>query len=188
MSMPRPRLARAGVGAGLRGRRNLFLGGMAARIGIWAVWMWRGTTVGFPLLYFSMRGNDADVHEGSRHFDREGSQSERSLRQSGSWLVSMIGTAGRKGAMGRRQRSFPMMKRISMAAALLATTLGVGVALAQSNQAPSSEAPMMQRGADKSGMMDMSKMNRMMDNCNRMMEGMQQHPPSEPGTTTPDKG
>jgi hypothetical protein len=74
-------------------------------------------------------------------------------------------------------------KSISIAAAaLLATVLGVGAALAQSNPAPSSHAPMMQGGADKSSMMDMSKMN-------RMMESMQQHPRSEPGTTTsPDKG
>jgi hypothetical protein len=78
-------------------------------------------------------------------------------------------------------------KSISItAAALLATALGVGAALAQSNpSAPSSHAPMMQGDADKPGMMDMSKMNRMMDNCNRMMESMQQHPRSEPGTTTP---
>jgi hypothetical protein len=83
-----------------------------------------------------------------------------------------------------------MTKGISMAATavLLATTLGVGVATAQSNQAPSSEAPMTQSGADKSGMMDMSKMNRMMDNCNRMMEGMRQHPPTDRDATTPDKG
>jgi hypothetical protein len=74
-------------------------------------------------------------------------------------------------------------------AALLAATLGVGAALAQSNPAPSSHAPMMQGGADKPSMMDMSKMNRMMDNCNQTMESMQQHPRSEPGTTTPpDKG
>jgi hypothetical protein len=89
-------------------------------------------------------------------------------------------------------RSFPMTtKSISMAtAALLATALGVGAALAQSNPEPASHAPMMQGGADKpSMMMDMSKMNRMVDNCNRMMESMQQHPRSEPGTTTPpDKG
>ena len=78
-------------------------------------------------------------------------------------------------------------KSISItAAALLATALGIGAALAQSNpSAPSSNAPMMQGDADKPGMMDMSKMNRMMDNCNRMMESMQQHPRSEPGTTTP---
>lgn len=81
-------------------------------------------------------------------------------------------------------------KSISIAAAaLLATTLGVGAALAQSNPAPSSHAPMMQGGADKPSMMDMSKMNWMMDNCNQMMESMQQHPRSEPGTTTPpDRG
>ena len=48
---------------------------------------------------------------------------------------------------------------------------------------------MMQGGADEPSMMDMSKMNWMMDNCNRMMESTQQHPRSEPGTTTPpDKG
>lgn len=34
----------------------------------------------------------------------------------------------------------------------------------------------------------MTKMDRMMDNCNRMMESKQQHSPSEPRTTTPDKG
>jgi hypothetical protein len=45
------------------------------------------------------------------------------------------------------------------------------------------------RPRGKPSMMDMSKMNRMMDNCNRMMESTQQHPRSEPGTTTPpDKG
>jgi Spy/CpxP family protein refolding chaperone len=93
--------------------------------------------------------------------------------------------------MGAKIRSFPMTtKSISItAAALLAVTLGVGAALAQSNPAPSSHAPMMQGGADKPSMMDMSKMNRMMDNCNQMMESMQQHPRSEPGTTAlPDKG
>jgi hypothetical protein len=80
-------------------------------------------------------------------------------------------------------------KSISIAAAaLLATAIGAGAALAQSNPAPSSRAQMMQGGADKPSMMDMSKMNRMMDNCNRMMESMQQHPRSEPSTTTPDKG
>ncbi len=86
-------------------------------------------------------------------------------------------------------------KRISMAAAaLLATTLGAGIALAQSN-APPPRAPIKQGGADQPGMMDMSKMDgmmakmdRMMDNCNRMMESKQQHSPSEPRTTAPDKG
>ncbi len=87
-------------------------------------------------------------------------------------------------------------KRISMAAAaLLVTTLATGVALAQSNQTPSPQAPMKQGGADQPGMMDMSKMDammakmdRMMDNCNRMMESKQQHPSSEPKTTAPNKG
>jgi hypothetical protein len=93
--------------------------------------------------------------------------------------------------MGAKIRTFPMTtKSISItAAALLATALGVGAAFAQSNPAPSSHAPMMQGGADKPSTMDMAKMNRMMDKCNRMMESMQQHPRSEPGTTTPpDKG
>jgi hypothetical protein len=98
--------------------------------------------------------------------------------------------------MGAAKRSFPMTtKRISMtAAALLATILGAGVALAQGD-APSRRAPTKQGGADQPGMMDMSKMDgmmakmdRMMDNCNRMMESKQQHSPSEPRTTTPDKG
>jgi Spy/CpxP family protein refolding chaperone len=49
-------------------------------------------------------------------------------------------------------RSFPMTtKSISIAAAaLLATALGMGAALAQSNPAPSSHAPMMQGGAHAS--------------------------------------
>jgi hypothetical protein len=83
-----------------------------------------------------------------------------------------------------------MTKGISITAAamLLATTLGAGVALAQSNQAPPAHAPMTKGGADRHGMMDMSKMERMMDNCNRTMESMQQHALSEPRTTVPDKG
>jgi hypothetical protein len=44
----------------------------------------------------------------------------------------------------------------------------------------------MHQRMDHRGMMDMSKMNRIMDNCNRMMEGMQRSPDHE--TTTPDKG
>jgi hypothetical protein len=105
-------------------------------------------------------------------------------------------TAGCNGAISAEKRSFPMTtKRISMAtAALLATTLGAGVAFAQSTQVPSSQAPMKQGGADQPGMMDMSKMDammakmdRMMDNCNRMMES-KQHPSSEPKTTAPNKG
>jgi hypothetical protein len=51
LSLPRPLPAWAGAGAGLRGHRNLVLAGSAAGIGIWAVWMWLGTTVLFPLLY-----------------------------------------------------------------------------------------------------------------------------------------
>jgi hypothetical protein len=96
-------------------------------------------------------------------------------------------TIGRNGARGAGKRSFAMMtKQVSLTAvALLATSLGVGAAFAQSDQAPAPNAPMHQ-GTDHRGMMDMSKMNRMMDNCNRMMEGMQQHSPSTP--TTPDKG
>jgi hypothetical protein len=90
---------------------------------------------------------------------------------------------------GAEKRSFSMMtKSISIiAAALLATSVGVSVARAQGDQAPTQKAPMAQ-GTDHREMMDMSKMNRMMDNCNRMMEGMQQHPRSGPHMTTPDKG
>jgi hypothetical protein len=81
-----------------------------------------------------------------------------------------------------------MTKQVSLTAvALLATSLGVGAAFAQSDQRPAPKAPMHQ-GMDYRGMMDMSKMNRMMDNCNRMMESKQQRSPSEPRTTTPDKG
>jgi hypothetical protein len=105
-------------------------------------------------------------------------------------------TVGCNGALSVEKRSFPMTtKRKSMAAAaLLATALGAGAALAQGNQAPSPQAPMRQGGADQPGMMDMSKMDammakmdRMMDNCNRMMES-RQHPPSAPKTTAPNKG
>jgi hypothetical protein len=99
-------------------------------------------------------------------------------------LTEMIGLQWRQ---GRREKEICMMtKQVSLTAvALLATSLGVGAAFAQSDQAPAPMAPMHQ-GMDHRGMMDMSKMNRMMDNCNRMMEGMQQHSPCTP--TTPDKG
>jgi hypothetical protein len=79
-----------------------------------------------------------------------------------------------------------MTKQVSLTAvALLATSLGVGAAFAQSDQAPAPMAPMHQ-GMDHRGMMDMPKMNPMMDNCRRMMEGMQHSP--DHGTTMPDKG
>lgn len=78
-----------------------------------------------------------------------------------------------------------MTKQVALSAVVLLATLGVGAAFAQSDQAPAPKAPMHQ-GMDHSGMMDMSKMNRMMDNCNRMMEDMQQHAPSTPAK--PDKG
>jgi Spy/CpxP family protein refolding chaperone len=101
-------------------------------------------------------------------------------------LTEMTGCNGARSAGKRR---FAMMtKQVSLSAvALLATSLGVGAAFAQSDQTPASKAPMHQ-GMDHRGMMDMSKMNRMMDNCNRMMESKQQRSPSEPRTTTPDKG
>jgi hypothetical protein len=77
----------------------------------------------------------------------------------------------------------------AVAAALLATTFGgTGMVFAQSN--PSEPAPnngtmdhgMMARGQ----MMDMSQMNRMMENCNRMMEGAQHSPPAH--DAKPDNG
>lgn len=79
-----------------------------------------------------------------------------------------------------------------MAAALLAITLGAtGVVFAQSNPpAPAAPAPnngMMDHGMMGRGpMMDMAQMNRMMENCNRMMEGAQ-HSPSH-HDAKPDKG
>lgn len=75
-----------------------------------------------------------------------------------------------------------MTKSIA-AAALVVASFAIGAAFAQSGQSPN--APMHQ-GMDHRGMMDMSKMKSMMDNCNRMMEGMQRSPDHE--TTTPDKG
>lgn len=88
------------------------------------------------------------------------------------------------------------MKRISMAATtLLATTLGATLALAQTNTAPApQQAPpphrdmmMGQTGKDHGGMMDMTQMNRMMDNCNRMMES-KQRPSANPQNPKPDNG
>ncbi|MCO6416175.1 hypothetical protein JYK14_08340 [Siccirubricoccus sp. KC 17139] len=96
-------------------------------------------------------------------------------------------------------------KRIPMAAAaaLLATALGATVALAQGNQAQTPQAPapqqapapdqgMMGRGGmmgmmNMMGQMDPAQMNRMMENCNRMMEGMQRSP-SAPRDTQPGHG
>jgi hypothetical protein len=85
-------------------------------------------------------------------------------------------------------------KRISTAAAaaLLATTLGASIALAQTSTAPApQQAPlphqgmtMGQAGKDNGGMMDMTQMNKMMENCNRMMES-KQHPSANP---KPDNG
>ena len=76
--------------------------------------------------------------------------------------------------------------RISIAAAvaLLATTLGATVVLAQSDQPAPSPRPrhgMMGQGdMDHRDMMDMSQMNRMLENCNRMMESKQLAPSRQP--------
>jgi hypothetical protein len=72
----------------------------------------------------------------------------------------------------------------AIAAVLLASTLGATMVFAQSNQpspseraAPAPDDGMMGHGKmERSPMMDMSQMNRMMEDCNRMMEGMRQHP------------
>jgi hypothetical protein len=78
---------------------------------------------------------------------------------------------------------------------LLATTLGLTIALAQTNTAPApKQAPLPHRGMmmgqggkDNGGMMDMTQMNRMMEICNRMMES-KQHPPANPQSPKPDNG
>lgn len=80
-----------------------------------------------------------------------------------------------------------MTKQVLLAAiAVLATGLGMGAAFAQKDQAPLPPKTPMHPDMDHRGMMDISQMNRMMDNCNRMMESMQWHAPSAP--TPPDKG
>lgn len=80
-------------------------------------------------------------------------------------------------------------KCISMAAAaIIATALGATIAFAQGNpppaaqQAPAHQGMMMDRG----GVMD-TQMNRMMENCNQMMEGMRSSP-SGASKPTPDHG
>jgi protein CpxP len=87
-----------------------------------------------------------------------------------------------------------------MAAALVASTLGLSAALAQGNQSPTPSTPapqhapksdqgMMGGGSMGSGdmMKVMGQMNRMMENCNRMMES-NQHAPSAPDRTNPKNG
>lgn len=89
-----------------------------------------------------------------------------------------------------------MTKHRSLAtlAALLATTLGGSVAFAQAGQAQAPQTPapqqapmagqgmmqgegMMGQGGMK-GQMDMAQMNKMMENCNKMMEKAMQAPPA----------
>jgi hypothetical protein len=92
------------------------------------------------------------------------------------------------------QRTFAL----TFSAALLAAALAAGAgAFAQSPPAPSHESPqsgmemhkpgMMDGGTNGMDQMDMSQMNRMMGNCNRMMEGMRQTP-SGAAQPTPDHG
>lgn len=79
-----------------------------------------------------------------------------------------------------------------MAAALLVTTLAATtVVFAQSSppspSASASDHGMMDHGTmGRGNMMDMSQMARMMENCNRMMEGAQ-HSPSD-HNAKPDNG
>ncbi|WP_431269242.1 hypothetical protein [Dankookia sp. P2] len=81
---------------------------------------------------------------------------------------------------------------MTTAAVLLATTLGTAAALAQGSQSQTPQAPAPQNAPDQGmmgqggmmghggmmGQMDPTQMNRMMENCNRMMEGMQRSPPT----------
>jgi hypothetical protein len=80
---------------------------------------------------------------------------------------------------------------IAAAAALLATTLGTTMVFAQSDQPAPPPRPsqgMTGKGdMDHGGMMDMSQMNRMMANCNRMMESMKGSP-SHQQNARPDNG
>ena len=87
-------------------------------------------------------------------------------------------------------------KRIPVAATvLLATALGAGTSLAQGNQTQAPQAPAPQHARDQGmmghggmmGQMDQAQMNRMMENCNRMMEGMQRSP-SVPQGAQPGRG
>lgn len=89
-----------------------------------------------------------------------------------------------------------MTKHRSLAtlAAVLATTLGGTVAFAQGSQTPAPQQPpmtgqgmtgqggMMGQGMAGQGMtgqmMDMTQMNKMMENCNKMMERAMQAPPA----------
>jgi len=78
---------------------------------------------------------------------------------------------------------------MTAAAALVATSLGATIAFAQGNPAPAPQQAPPHQGMmmDRGGMMDMTQMNRMMENCNRMMEGTRQSPSGAP-KPTPDHG
>jgi Spy/CpxP family protein refolding chaperone len=114
-----------------------------------------------------------------------------SARSFGVKAVSDAKTAERNFSMKR-------MKTIRLsttaAAALLATTFGATVVLAQSSPpTPSPQAPepgqgmMGKGGMDHGGMMDMSQRNRMIENCNRMMQSREQSP-SHQQDAKPDHG
>lgn len=91
------------------------------------------------------------------------------------------------------------MKRIPVtaSAALLATILGATATLAQGNQGQTPQAPAPQQAPTGNqgmmghggmmGQMDPAQMNRMMEDCNRMMESMQRSP-SAPRGTQPGNG
>lgn len=66
----------------------------------------------------------------------------------------------------------------------LAAAASIGVAHETGKPAAKSDTGMM-GGSGMTGMM--GEMSRMMEGCNRMMQGMMQNMPASPGATTPEK-
>ena len=76
--------------------------------------------------------------------------------------------------------------------AALALGLGIGGAASTgAAQETGNPANQPNSGMMSPGMMGghgmMGEMNRMMENCNRMMESMRQHTPAQPGPTAPEQ-
>ena len=83
----------------------------------------------------------------------------------------------------------PNLKLLTVAALAASLTLGAAVSIGAAQDAPRPATPP-QTGMMGGGMMGMGEMNRMMESCNRMMQGMMQMMPSTPAApsaTSPEK-
>jgi hypothetical protein len=177
--------------------KNILFAAVAALAVTAGVDAWLGTAALLPLLYIlpcaammamCLRGQGSSDAPNTTP-DSGGGASDTGPSQWPSVPQAPLASSLKKGNLMATKHT-----STAAAAAFLATALVATVAFAQGNQTPTPqaptprEAPMSGQGMmGKGGMMDMAQMNRMMENCSRMMES-KQHSPSGQPSVKPNNG